>query len=49
VQIVRRAVSEAALLTGAIRIEEKRTHKRMRVTLFIELSLRIKFCESMHV
>jgi hypothetical protein len=42
VQIVRRAVSGAALLTGAIRAEEKRAHKRMRATLFIEPSARIK-------
>jgi hypothetical protein len=34
VQIVRRVVSEAALLTGAIKMEEKRAQKRMRVTTF---------------
>ena len=33
-QIVRRVVSEAALLTGAIKMEEKRAHKRMRTTVF---------------
>jgi hypothetical protein len=43
VQIVRRAESEAALLTGAIRAEEKRAHKRIRVTLCIKPSARIKF------
>ena len=41
-QIVRRAVSEAALLTGAIRVEAKRAHKRVRAILFIEPSARIK-------
>ena len=41
-QIVRRAVSGAALLTGAIRVEKKRAHKRVRVTLFIAASVRIK-------
>jgi len=34
VQIVRRVVSEAALLTGAIKMEEKRAHKRMRTAVF---------------
>ncbi len=34
VQIVRRVVSEAALLTGAIKMEERRAHKRMRTTIF---------------
>jgi hypothetical protein len=37
VQIVRRVVSEAALLTGAIKMEEKRDHKRKRDAIFSEL------------
>jgi hypothetical protein len=34
VQIVRRDVSEAALLTGATKMEEKRALKRIRTTIF---------------
>jgi hypothetical protein len=37
VQIVRRVVSEAALLTGAIKMEEKRVQTRMCTTIFIGL------------
>jgi hypothetical protein len=33
--VAERVVSEAALLTGAIKMEEKREHKRMRTTIFI--------------
>jgi hypothetical protein len=33
--VAERVVSEAALLTGAIKMEEKRAHKRMRTTIFI--------------
>ena len=32
--VAERVVSEAALLTGAIKMEEKREHKRMRTTIF---------------
>ena len=41
-QILRTALSEAALLTGAIRVEVKRAHKTMCVNLLIGLSLKIK-------
>ena len=48
VQIVRRVLSEAALLTGVIRVEEMRAHKTMCANLLIELSLRIRLLRISH-
>lgn len=47
-QIVRRAVLEAAWLTGAIRVEEKRAHKTTCANLLIELSLKIRLLRISH-